>query len=89
MPLVSTWRAVCLPEPGGNAQTPSAHEGHHGEGPADRVLARPQRCGKHSRCPNVKPAEALLKQLGFTQVKVLYVAENFKTNWIDAGYPVE
>jgi hypothetical protein len=26
--------------------------------------------------------------LGFTQVKVLYIAENFGDNWVNQGYPV-
>jgi thiosulfate/3-mercaptopyruvate sulfurtransferase len=46
-------------------------------------------CCPWDRCPNIKPAMALLQQLGFTRVKALYLADNFKTGWIDAGYPVE
>jgi hypothetical protein len=25
--------------------------------------------------------------MGFTQVKVLHIAENFGTDWVDKGYP--
>jgi hypothetical protein len=25
--------------------------------------------------------------MGFTNVKVLYIADNFGTNWVDKGYP--
>jgi rhodanese-related sulfurtransferase len=46
-------------------------------------------CCPWDRCPNVKPSMDLLKEMGFSNVKAMYVAENFKTNWIDAGYPVE
>jgi hypothetical protein len=46
-------------------------------------------CCPWDRCPNIKPALDLLKQMGFTQVKAMYSAENFKTDWIDHGYPVE
>lgn len=46
-------------------------------------------CCPWDHCPNIRPAFALLHDLGYTHVRALYVAENFKTNWIDAGYPVE
>ena len=39
-------------------------------------------------CPNVKPADDALRALEFTNVKVLYIADNFGTNWVDKGYPV-
>jgi hypothetical protein len=26
--------------------------------------------------------------MGFTNVKVLYISDNFGTNWVDKGYPV-
>jgi len=25
--------------------------------------------------------------MGFTNVKVLYISDNFVTNWVDKGYP--
>ena len=46
-------------------------------------------CCPWSHCPNVKPALAALRSLGFTQAKVLYLETNFRTDWIDKGYPVE
>jgi thiosulfate/3-mercaptopyruvate sulfurtransferase len=45
-------------------------------------------CCPWSRCPNVKPADDALHAMGFTNVKVLYIADNFGTNWVDKGYPV-
>ena len=45
-------------------------------------------CCPWSRCPNVAAAYDTLHALGFTQVKVLYIAENFGDNWVDQGYPV-
>jgi thiosulfate/3-mercaptopyruvate sulfurtransferase len=42
-----------------------------------------------SNCPNVKPAVELLKQMGFTRVKAMFVETNFAKDWIDKGYPVE
>jgi len=45
-------------------------------------------CCPWSRCPNIRPAYAQLRMLGFTNVKALYLAQNFGTDWVDKGYPV-
>jgi len=45
-------------------------------------------CCPWGHCPNVKPADDALQALGFTNVKVLYIAENFGTNWVDKGFPI-
>jgi thiosulfate/3-mercaptopyruvate sulfurtransferase len=45
-------------------------------------------CCPWSHCPNVKPADDALQAMGFTKVKVLYISDNFGTNWVDKGYPV-
>jgi hypothetical protein len=37
----------------------------------------------------VKPAVELLKQMGFTRVKAMFVETNFAKDWIDKGYPTE
>jgi len=44
-------------------------------------------CCPWNHCPNVKPAFDALQAMGFTNVKVLYIADNFGTNWVDKGYP--
>ena len=46
-------------------------------------------CCPWDNCPNISPAMAMLKQMGFTRVKALYLANNFKADWTDRGYPVE
>ncbi len=46
-------------------------------------------CCPWNRCPNVEPAFAKLREMGFTNVKVLYLADNFGTNWVEKGYAVE
>jgi len=46
-------------------------------------------CCPWSRCPNVGPAFKLLQDMGFTNVKVLYIANNLGSDWVDKGYPVE
>jgi thiosulfate/3-mercaptopyruvate sulfurtransferase len=45
-------------------------------------------CCPWSHCPNVAGAYDTLHALGFTHVKVLYIAENFGDNWVNQGYPV-
>lgn len=44
-------------------------------------------CCPWNHCPNVKLADDALHTMGFTNVKVLYIADNFGTNWVDKGYP--
>jgi len=44
-------------------------------------------CCPWNHCPNVKPADDALRGMGFTNLRVLYIAQNFGTNWVDKGYP--
>ncbi len=44
-------------------------------------------CCPWNRCPNVGPAYKRLHDLGFTNVKVLYIANNFGDDWVNKGYP--
>jgi thiosulfate/3-mercaptopyruvate sulfurtransferase len=44
-------------------------------------------CCPWSHCPNVLPAFKELTAMGFSKVKVLYIADNFGTDWVDKGYP--
>ena len=44
-------------------------------------------CCPWSHCPNVQPAYNELHKAGFTNVKVLYIADNFGTDWVYKGYP--
>ena len=45
-------------------------------------------CCPWERCPNVAPAYQELQSMGFTNVKLLYIANNFGADWVDKGYPV-
>jgi thiosulfate/3-mercaptopyruvate sulfurtransferase len=45
-------------------------------------------CCPWSHCPNIAAAYHALHALGFTQVKVLYIADNFGDDWVKLGYPV-
>ena len=44
-------------------------------------------CCPWTHCPNVKPADDALQAMGFQNVKVLYLANNFGADWVDKGYP--
>jgi len=46
-------------------------------------------CCPWNRCPNVGPAFKRLQELGYTNVKVLYLANNFGDDWVRKGYPRE
>jgi len=45
-------------------------------------------CCPWSDCPKVHPAYQLLHALGYTNVKVVYIANDFGTDWVNKGYPV-
>jgi rhodanese-related sulfurtransferase len=45
-------------------------------------------CCPWEECPNIRPAFETLKEMGFSNVKVLYIAHNFGRNWAQKGYPV-
>jgi thiosulfate/3-mercaptopyruvate sulfurtransferase len=44
-------------------------------------------CCPWSQCPNVNPAYKELRAMGFSNVKLLYIADNFGKDWVDKGYP--
>jgi 3-mercaptopyruvate sulfurtransferase SseA len=46
-------------------------------------------CCPWDKCPNAGPAWQLLHSMGFTQVRVLYIADNFGAAWVARGYHVE
>jgi thiosulfate/3-mercaptopyruvate sulfurtransferase len=44
-------------------------------------------CCPFEHCPNVRPAVAALKEMKFTNYKLLNLSHNVKTDWLDKGYP--
>ena len=44
-------------------------------------------CCPWSHCPNVLPASETLRSMGFKNVKVLFIAQDFGTDWVSKGYP--
>lgn len=64
---------------------------------AERVKALPKGteivlycgCCPWEHCPNATPGLAVLEKLGFMHAKVLYIANNIGTDWVDKGYPTD
>jgi hypothetical protein len=46
-------------------------------------------CCPMEKCPNVRPAYSLLKEMGFTRVQVLNIPTNMPTDWYAKNYPSE
>ena len=57
--------------------------------PKNREIVLYCGCCPWDKCPNMRPAFALLHELGYTKVKALVVPENLKADWVDKGYPIE
>lgn len=57
--------------------------------PKNRALVLYCGCCPWVNCPNIQPAYEALHALGFTNVKVLYIAQNFGADWVSKGYPTE
>lgn len=45
-------------------------------------------CCPWQHCPNIAPAMAYLRSLGFTRVKALDIPNNFGADWVAKGYKV-
>jgi len=46
-------------------------------------------CCPFVRCPNIRPAYQVLKDLGYTRIKVLDLPTNLHTDWVEKGYPID
>jgi hypothetical protein len=46
-------------------------------------------CCPMVKCPYVRPAYKVLKEMGFTHIRVLDIATNTNTDWFSKGYPSE
>lgn len=46
-------------------------------------------CCPWKNCPNVRPAYTVAHDMGFRNVEVLYLPNNFKIDWMKKGFPVE
>jgi len=57
--------------------------------PKDTAIVVYCGCCPFERCPNVRPAIQLLKDMKFTNYKLLDLPHNIKIDWIDKGYPTD
>lgn len=55
--------------------------------PKDKSIVIYCGCCPFEHCPNVRPAIDALKELGFSNYKLLNLPKNLKTDWISKGYP--
>lgn len=55
--------------------------------PRDREVVLYCGCCPWDMCPNIQPAFALLRKMGFTRLKALLIPTNFAADWLDQGYP--
>ena len=46
-------------------------------------------CCPWDHCPNVRPAFQALKEMGFTNLRILSIPADFRKDWVDKGFPVE
>ena len=45
-------------------------------------------CCPWDHCPNMKPAYRLLESLGYKNIKVVEIPNNFAKDWVEKGFPV-
>jgi thiosulfate/3-mercaptopyruvate sulfurtransferase len=57
--------------------------------PKSRYIVLYCGCCPWDRCPNVQPAFEQLQRLGFKNVKVLRIPQNFGVDWVDKGLPTQ
>lgn len=55
--------------------------------PKDEHLVLYCGCCPFEKCPNIRPAMKLVKEMGFKNAKLLNLKESVKADWIDQGYP--
>lgn len=46
-------------------------------------------CCPFDHCPNIRPAYAALKEMGFSRVRVLVLPTSFAADWVEKGYPMQ
>ena len=57
--------------------------------PKNRLIVIYCGCCPWNHCPNIGPAYKRLHDLGFTNVKALYLPNNFGDDWVATGYRVD
>jgi thiosulfate/3-mercaptopyruvate sulfurtransferase len=44
-------------------------------------------CCPWGKCPNIRPAYSALREMGFTNIKVLHLNQDFANDWVAKGFP--
>jgi thiosulfate/3-mercaptopyruvate sulfurtransferase len=57
--------------------------------PRDREIVIYCGCCPWDKCPNIRPAFAALREMGFTRVTALHIPDTLAKDWVDKGYPTE
>jgi thiosulfate/3-mercaptopyruvate sulfurtransferase len=45
-------------------------------------------CCPMEKCPNIRPAFKALREMGFTRLRVLFLATSFQKDWVERGFAV-
>jgi hypothetical protein len=59
------------------------------EVPRDREIVLYCGCCPWKDCPNIRPAFKVLRELRFTNIRLLYLSTSFAQDWVEKGFPVE
>jgi thiosulfate/3-mercaptopyruvate sulfurtransferase len=57
--------------------------------PRDREIVIYCGCCPWDKCPNMRPAFAALKEMGFTRISALHIPDTLAKDWVEAGYPTD
>ena len=60
-----------------------------GNAPKNKTTVLYCGCCPWIQCPNIAPAYVALKQMSFSQIRVLRINQNFGADWVDKGFPTD
>lgn len=46
-------------------------------------------CCPFDRCPNIRPAFAAFREMGFAHLRLLVLPKSFAADWVEKGYAIE
>ena len=75
--------------PGSSEQGISALKKYAATLPKDSDVVLYCGCCPLEKCPNLRPAFAALKEMGFARLRVLLLPTSFNVDWVEKGYPVQ
>ena len=75
--------------PGAECTGPAGLKSRVASLPRTKFIVLYRGCCTWNRCCNVAPAFKRLLSMGFTNVKVLYLADSFAAHWVERDYRIE